>query len=117
MFHEPLTARRSPLRAGEAIAPGAFAAVRREMLLRGCKWDPQVGDHSTLAPFPLLLQRSAWRQLQAWTEQLARELMEAEQELLLRRDLHRHLGVPARIRRVLGGRGSDAPRILRFDFH
>src|SRR3954453_19153930 len=101
MFHEPLTARRSPLRAGEAIAPGAFAAVRREMLLRGCKWDPQVGDEATLAPFPLLLAYSAWGQLAAGAEQLGRELREAEMELLARPALHRRLGVPARIRRAL----------------
>src|SRR3954469_11937732 len=92
---------RPPLRAGEDMPTGEFAAIRREMLLRGCKWDPQIGDDSALAAFPLLLARSAWRQLQAWTEQLTRELMEAEQELLERPELHRNLGVPARIRRAL----------------
>ncbi|HEV7402817.1 MAG TPA: glutathionylspermidine synthase family protein [Chthoniobacteraceae bacterium] len=120
MSHDSLTAGRATLRAGEAVPAREFADLRREMLLRGCKWDPQVGDEATLAPFPLLLARSAWRQLAAWTEQLARELMEAEAELLARPDLHRTLGVPARIRRALreaGGKNNAAPRILRFDFH
>lgn len=114
-----LTARPPAMRAGEAIPPGEFAAIRRTMVLRGCKWDPQVGDHSTLATFPLLLARSTWRQLAAWTEQLARELMEAERELLARPDLHRTLGVPARIHRALRAQpeSSAAPRLLRFDFH
>lgn len=79
------------LRAGNRLPPEDFAEVRREMVLGGFKWDPQVGDVSTLAPFPLLLARSTWRQLCAWTEELARELIAAEAELLGRPELHHRL--------------------------
>src|SRR5207244_726560 len=41
-----------PLRAGSPLAPGTFAALRRRAVLEGCKWDPQVGDVSTLSAFP-----------------------------------------------------------------
>jgi hypothetical protein len=109
-----------PLRAGDPAAAEAFEEVRREMVLGGCKWDPQVGDVSTLAPFPLLLARPVWRQLCTWTEELARELMAAETELIARPELHHRLAVPWRIRSVLRGAKGDlpkAPRIVRFDFH
>jgi hypothetical protein len=109
--------------AGAALPAAAFAAVRRRMALGGCKWDPQVGDVATLAPFPLLLSPAAWRALSADAEALAAETAPMEAALLLRPDLHRRLGLPRRLRTAFGdlARGEsptpEPARIMRFDFH
>jgi glutathionylspermidine synthase len=98
----------------------AFASVRRRAVLEGCKWDPQVGDTSTLAAFPLLMRRSEWRQLAAWAEQLTAETLAAEMEILGQPRLLDELGLPRAVRRALR---EDAPltpaaaRVMRFDFH
>jgi hypothetical protein len=110
------------LRAGPALETERFAAVRRRMLLEFCKWDPQVGDVETLAPFPLLLPQSQFGELAASAEALAQETLELEQHLLRRSDLHARLGLPRSLRRVfvqaLAERVTPAAcRILRFDFH
>jgi len=111
-----------PLRAGPTLPPEAFAPIRRRMVLNCCKWDPQVGDVSTLAPFPLLIGRADWQQLCSTAEGLARELIAAEAELLGRPDLHRKVAVPRPLRNALAearNRGATpaAVRTLRFDFH
>src|SRR5688500_17759699 len=85
---------RGPLRAGASLAPDAFAAIRTRLLLDHCKWDPQVEDVSTLAPFPLLMPRREWSRLCRLAESLTDELLAAESELLGRPELHRTLGVP-----------------------
>ena len=110
----------APVRAGDRIEARAFAHIRRQAVLEGCKWDPQVGDVGTLAPFPLLLRRSVWNQLATWAEQLAEETICAEHEILQRPELLKVLGINAPLRRAL--RGSDpitpaAARSMRFDFH
>src|SRR4051812_39210954 len=96
-----------------------FAQVRREMTLRCCKWDPQVGDISTLARFPLAISNACWEELAGLAEKLAEELGAAEWELLHRPDLHGRLGIPWSIRRCLRrcGAQADSPRLMRFDFH
>lgn len=50
---------RVPWEPTEPVAPEAFDRVRRRMIFDCCKWDPQVEDVATLAPFPLLLRREA----------------------------------------------------------
>lgn len=112
----------SPLRAGAALSTGTFAEIRRQMLLDGCKWDPQVGDVATLAPFPLLLRRSVWDQLARWSEQLTAEALAAEREMLQRPKLLDVLGLPRAIRKLLqqtalGDLTPPAVRVMRFDFH
>jgi glutathionylspermidine synthase len=110
----------APLRASPAIEPRAFADLRRRAILDGCKWDPQVGDVSTLAPFPLLLRRSVWTQLAVWAEQLTAETIGIERQVLERPKLLKHLGLPDAIRRVLQSSAPLTPaaaRVMRFDFH
>jgi hypothetical protein len=108
------------LRAESALAPKTIAAIRRQSALEGCKWDTQVGDVTTLAPFPLAMKRSVWEQLAAWAEQLAAEAAEAEKEISQRPALLRALGLPRALQRILA---ADAPltptagRVIRFDFH
>jgi glutathionylspermidine synthase len=110
------------LRAGEELAPDVFARIRRRLVLDCCKWDPQVGDVSTLTPFPLLISRREWDYLCKTTEALAGETLAAEQSLLKRPDLHRTLGIGGRLRSALHeidrlGPTASAGRIMRFDFH
>jgi len=114
--------RRHPLRAGLPLDPDRFAAIRTELLLKHCKWDPQVGDISTLAAFPLLIERRHWTEMEVLAEQLTAELLDAERELLHREDLHRTLSIPRPLRRLLRNMRQDPPtppavRVMRFDFH
>jgi glutathionylspermidine synthase len=102
-----------------ALDRADFANLKRAMALRFCKWDPQVSDTTTLAPFPLILSRACRAELSHLATRLAVELYEAEAELLHCPKLHRHLGIPWRIRRCLGkiNSATPSPRLLRFDFH
>lgn len=106
----------------EPLQPEAFARLRHRAIFDCCKWDPQVEDVSTLAPFPLLLRREAWDEIAGQAERLAAEAAAAEEELLRRPELHRSLGLPRAVRRALASAGSRGPsagaaRVLRFDFH
>src|ERR1700722_9968015 len=94
-----------PLRAGCALATADYQHIRRQMALHFCKWDPQVADTSTLAPFPLFLPRSQWNALAILSEKLAAELTAAERELLSRPDLYRQLGLPRAFCRLLDRAG------------
>jgi glutathionylspermidine synthase len=99
-----------------------FEKIRRAMVLDHCKWDPQVGDVGTLAPFPLILRESTWRRLARSAEALAAEMSAAEAELIDRPELHRILGLPRSVRRVLAsarreGLTPGIARVIRFDFH
>jgi glutathionylspermidine synthase len=108
------------LRAAEPLTDSPWQAIRRQMLLAHCKWDPQIGDVQTLSPFPLILAGRTWHQLAGMAESAARELMSAERELIARPDLHRPLGVPRAVSKLLAETGENfscGPRLLRFDFH
>jgi len=90
------------------------------MGLEGFKWDAQVGDVGTLAPFALVLPTRAWEQLARLAEALARELKSAENELIHRPDLWPALGLPQRLSCALAGSDPWTPaatRVIRFDFH
>jgi glutathionylspermidine synthase len=98
------------------------ARLRRRAIFECCKWDPQVEDVSTVAPFPLMLRRAAWNEIARLSEALAAEAAGAEEELRRRPELHRELGLPRPVRRALReiGRQGATPgvaRVLRFDFH
>ena len=117
---------RDPIRATEPINPHTYQQVRRSLMLNHCKWDSQVGDVCTLAPFALILSRTTWQALCRDTEDLACEALAAEGELLQRPILLRKLGLPSRIRRTVAGArwnshqvasSAQLPRIVRFDFH
>jgi glutathionylspermidine synthase len=106
-----------------AVAPlgeDAYRRIRRRAIFDCFKWDPQVEDTATLAPFPLILRAAAWRELAMLAEALAQETIAAEEELLERPDLHSALALPRRIRSALRQRSSPttgAARLIRFDFH
>src|SRR5579872_5510173 len=110
----------SDMRAGPAIGAAKMSALRRRAVLDGCKWDPQVGDVNTLAPFPLVLKSSVWRQIAAQAELLAAEAATAEEGISRRPELLNRLGLPAVLCRVLAERTPATPaagRVMRFDFH
>jgi hypothetical protein len=86
------------LRSEIAIDAASFSAVRRRAVLEGCKWDPQVGDVATLAPFPLVMKSSLWDVLAAQAEKLAAEATAAEIEILQRPELLKVLGLPRALR-------------------
>lgn len=94
--------------------------VHTEMMLNGQKWDPQVGDVCTLAPFGIVLPADVVEGLFTAAEALAGELQCMEDELAGRPDLWARLGVPASVRRMLQGGEPWTPsaaRVVRFDFH
>src|SRR5437016_4962039 len=64
-----------------AVDAATFSALRRRVVLEGCKWDPQVGDVDTLSPFPLVLKSSVWNQLASQAELLTAEAIAAEEEI------------------------------------
>jgi len=103
------------------LAAPEFNALRRRAIFDCCKWDPQVGDVCTLAPFPLVLTPEAWAELCAHAGALARETLALERELSERPELHARLGLPRRARAALlraAGRPSPGvARLVRFDFH
>lgn len=106
--------------AGDALPPTEYARVRRRAVFECCKWDPQVEDVATLAPFPLLLERETWRELRQVAESLAREILDAEQELVRRPELHPRLGLPRAVVAVLRrdqAASRGVARLIRFDFH
>jgi hypothetical protein len=107
---------------GRPVASPMFADIVRRMALDHEKWDAQVGDVAALAPFPVLLPRRTWHDLQALTEALARETLALERELAARPDLHARLGIAGALASALriGPSSSPTPapaRIMRFDFH
>jgi hypothetical protein len=99
-----------------------MARLRRRAIFDCFKWDPQVEDVATLAPFPLLLSSETWRELARLAEALAGEALAAEAELLERPELHRTLALPRAVRLALGRARDRGPavgtaRLIRFDFH
>ena len=111
-----------PFSAGARLTANDWEAVRRRAIFECCKWDIQSEDHCVLADFPILLEMEAWEFLSRRSEQLAREAMLAEPELLGRAELLSRLGLPRKIRRVLGAsnrehRPPGVSRVMRFDFH
>jgi hypothetical protein len=98
----------------------AFAEIRCRMVLDGCKWDPQVGDVATLAPFPVVIPGAVARTLGRLAEQLASEALGAEPAVLQDHRSLRMLGLPRTVRHVLGDSSGLTPaavRVIRFDFH
>ncbi len=108
------------LRAECPLDSVVFSTLRRRAMLEGCKWDPQVGDVDTLAPFPLVMKREVWQRLASLAEQLTAETVAAEAEIAGRPELLGELGLPAALRRVLADPTTTTPaaaRVIRFDFH
>ncbi len=114
------SSRSSGLRAESPLDARTMSAIRHRSALEGYKWDTQVGDVTTLAPFPLVMKRSVWEQLSEWAEQLTAEAAEAEKEISQQPDLLRLLGLPRKLQHILADETPLTPtagRVIRFDFH
>lgn len=106
----------------DPVPPREFARLRNRLVLDHAKWDPQVGDVSTLAPFPLIIPTEQWIVLRRLAERLAAEAEQAEAELLEQPRLLRRLGLPRGICLALADRHTvrqvaSGVRVCRFDFH
>jgi glutathionylspermidine synthase len=110
-----------PWRCGSPLTADRYGYVLRRAIFDCCKWHLQVEDRPVLCPFPLLMDGRTWGGLARLAEALARELLQAEQELVGRPELCSELGLPAGLRRCLrrAARETGAPgvRLMRFDFH
>lgn len=102
-----------------ALAPlPTDAAFRRAVIFQCCKWDPQVGDVSTISDQACVLSPETAAYLSRTAEQLAAETLALERALLKRPELWRELGLGARLRGALAQtHDADAVRVMRFDFH
>src|SRR4051812_19043460 len=107
---------RPPLRAGQSLSARDYAELRRRLALDGCKWDLQLADRATVAPFPLLVGAAAAAELRALAVALARELRAMVHALVRRPELYARLAVPRALRRWLSPPFSAGPWLLRCDF-
>ncbi|MFN8371463.1 MAG: glutathionylspermidine synthase family protein [Anaerolineae bacterium] len=110
-----------PLRAAAPLTAAQYREMKMQVIFDHLKWDPQVGDVSILADFPLLIGAQEWQQLAAWAEGLAAETLAAEAELCQRPELHKKLGLPRAVgklwQRPMPVNGQGHVRLMRFDFH
>jgi glutathionylspermidine synthase len=110
------------LRAGSNLPTKDWFELQKRAIFDFCKWDIQCEDHSVLAPFPLLLERTTSEFLNTAAEALSKEALAAEAEILGRPKLLERLGLPRAIRKVLQQYASHLSnsshvRVMRFDFH
>lgn len=104
-----------------AIPDDKYSDYRYDVIFKAYKWDPQVGDHNTVAKHVVLLNQETANQLGAWAEQLSTETMLMEEALIRRLPLAKELGLPRRIYKALsrlsGYNREQNVRLMRFDFH
>jgi glutathionylspermidine synthase len=103
------------------IPQDQYSDYRYQVIFKAYKWDPQVGDHNTVAQHVVLMERETARQLEAWAEQLSEETMRMEEALIRKPSLVKKLGLPGEILKTverLSGYDRDQNiRLMRFDFH
>ena len=103
------------------IPEDKYPEYRYNVIFKAYKWDPQVGDHNTVAKHAVLMDRETVSRLETWAEQLSAETMLMEEALVRRPDLAKRLGLPRQILRSLdrlsGYDRSQNVRLMRFDFH
>jgi glutathionylspermidine synthase len=95
-----------------------YAAYRRQVIFQCFKWDPQVGDASTISDHACLISPGIAAHLNQMAEALAAETMALERALSERPDLFAELAIPVKLRRLLERPVMAQPvRVMRFDFH
>ncbi|MDR1565441.1 MAG: glutathionylspermidine synthase family protein [Oscillospiraceae bacterium] len=98
-----------------------YSNYRYEVIFRAYKWDPQVKDSNTVSRHALLITPQTAQELSFLAEKLSLEVMDMEEALLTKLDLHRAMGFSGKIKRPLRSmesyrRGKNI-RLMRFDFH
>ncbi|HHY65271.1 MAG TPA: glutathionylspermidine synthase family protein [Clostridiaceae bacterium] len=103
------------------IPENEYHEYRYEVIFKAYKWDPQVGDHNTVAKHAVIISRETARKLEEYAERLSEETMQMEEALAKRPGLVKKLGLPREIRktvsRMAGYERSRHIRLMRFDFH
>ena len=98
-----------------------YHEYRYEAIFKAYKWDPQVGDQNTVAPYALIMPRETAEHLERMTERLARETRKLEEALIKDPSPAKNLGLPKLIMRALPRLRDYNPekhiRVMRFDFH
>ena len=115
----PLVVERA-FEARSSLSPRDSRELRRELVFRCGKWDPQTGDHPAWVDFPIVLSKATWSELTRLAETLAEETLAVEQRILASPRACALLGLPRAVRRALWASGAPAPemfRVMRFDFH
>lgn len=104
------------------LIPGdKYSEYRYNVIFKAYKWDPQVGDHNTIAKHAVLMDQETVTRLETWAEKLSEETMLMEEALVHRPDLAKKLGLPRAVLKSLdrlsGYDRSRNVRLMRFDFH
>ncbi len=103
------------------IPEDKYSEYRYDVIFKAYKWDPQVGDHNTVAKHVVILDEATARQLEKYAEQLSEETMLMEEALIHKPHLVKKLGLPKEIvktvPRLSTYRRSQNIRLMRFDFH
>ncbi|HHW22504.1 MAG TPA: glutathionylspermidine synthase family protein [Clostridiaceae bacterium] len=103
------------------IPEDKYSEYRYDAIFKAYKWDPQVGDHNTVAKHVVMIDQETARQLERYAEQLSEETMLMEEALINKPKLVKKLGFPGKIekaiRRLSGYKRSQNVRLMRFDFH
>jgi glutathionylspermidine synthase len=98
-----------------------YSGYRYNVIFKAYKWDPQVGDHNTIARHVVLMDRETVGQLEMWAEQLSEETMLMEEAFIRKPALAKKLGLPRKILKTLDRLSnynrSQNVRLMRFDFH
>jgi len=98
-----------------------YSEYRYNVIFNAYKWDPQVGDHNTIAKHVVLMDQETARQLETWAEQLSVETMLMEEAFIHKTKLAKQLGLPRKILKTLNRLSnydrSQNIRLMRFDFH
>ena len=105
---------------GEPLDAAVWEDIKLSAIFDLHKWDIQSEDHCVLADFPIILSRASWCEISNSAEQMSTELLEAEEQLIVRDDLYGELNLPRPLQRALNQtRAYDnrSVRIMRFDFH
>ncbi|NLK86143.1 MAG: glutathionylspermidine synthase family protein [Clostridiaceae bacterium] len=98
-----------------------YSEYRYNVIFNAYKWDPQVGDHNTIAKHVVLMDQETAGQLETWAEQLSEETMLMEEAFVHKPELAKKLGLPRKVLKALGRISnydrSQNIRLMRFDFH
>lgn len=104
-----------------SIPDEKYTEYRYDVIFKAYKWDPQVGDHNTIAKHVVLMDQETAGQLETWAEQLSEETMLMEEALIRRPDLVKRLGLPRQLLKTLDRLSNYERdrnvRLMRFDFH
>jgi len=105
----------------KSIPDDKYSDYRYDVIFNAYKWDPQVGDHNTIARQVVMMEEDTAQQLEKWAEQLSEETMLMEEALVHQPVLAKKLGLPKQIlkafERLSRYDRNNNIRLMRFDFH